>query len=88
LPDSKARVCGSTRANKGIPPDLEQEAKHFKKEQSVFWNSDETVQVWKDKRIMRRICMICDATILNTGTKETQTWKKRNVMLLSSKINA
>jgi len=32
--------------------------------------------------------MICDATILNTGTTETQTWKKRNVMLLSSKINA
>jgi len=50
LPDSKARVCGSMRANKGIPPDLEQEAKQLKNEQSVFWNSDETVQVWKDKR--------------------------------------
>jgi len=52
LPDSKARVCGSMRANKGIPPDLEQEAKHFKNEWQVFWNSGETVQVWKDKRLV------------------------------------
>jgi len=76
------------RANKGIPPDLELEDKHFKNEQPEFWNSDETVQVWNDKRLARRICMISDATILNTGTKETKTWKKRNIMLLSSKINA
>jgi hypothetical protein len=61
------------RAKKGIQPDLEQEAKHFKNKQPMFWNSDETVQVWKDIRLVRRTCMICNARILNTGTKETQT---------------
>jgi len=40
------------RANKGIPPDLEQEAKHFTNEQPVFWKSDEAVQVSKDKRLV------------------------------------
>ena len=32
LLDRKARLCGSMRANKGISPDTEQEAKHFKNE--------------------------------------------------------
>jgi hypothetical protein len=61
--------------NKSVPPDLEQEAKHSKNEQSVFWNCDETVQVREDKRPVRRTCMIHDATILNTGITETQKWK-------------
>jgi hypothetical protein len=37
-------------ANKGISHDLEQEAKHLKNEQPLFWNSDETVPVWKEKK--------------------------------------
>jgi len=31
------------------------------------------VQVWKDKRLMRMISMIRDATIVNTGWKDRKT---------------
>ena len=47
------------RANRGIPPDLEQEANHLKKGQSAFQKkSDFTVQVWKDKRLVQMISRI------------------------------
>jgi hypothetical protein len=50
LLDRNMRVCGTKKANRGIPRDLEGEGKHLKKEKSVFWrNSDLMVQVWKDK---------------------------------------
>jgi hypothetical protein len=36
LLDTKVRVCGSMRAKRSIPPDVEQAAKHGKEEQSAF----------------------------------------------------
>jgi len=44
------RVCGTRRANRGIPRDLEGEGKHLKKGKLAFRrNGDVMVQVWKDK---------------------------------------
>ena len=72
LLDRNVRVCG-TRANRGIPRDLEGEGKRLKKGESAFWRKgDVMVQVWRDKRLVR-ISTIHDATIVNTGRKERQT---------------
>jgi hypothetical protein len=46
----KIRVCGTVRPNRGIPKDLEKEAKELKRGQSSFRRKgDILVQVWKDK---------------------------------------
>ena len=46
LLDRNLRVCGTTRANRGIPCDLEGECKCLKKRQSAFWRKgDVMVQV-------------------------------------------
>ena len=47
--DRNVRVCGTMRADRGIPCDLEGEGKHLKKK-LVFWrNGDVILQVWNDK---------------------------------------
>ena len=52
LLDRNVRVCGTMRANRGIPRDLEGEGNHLKKGQSVFRRKgDLMVQVWKDKNL-------------------------------------
>ena len=53
LLDRNVSVCGTMRANRGIPHDLEGADKHWKKGQSLFWRKgDVTVQVQKDKRLV------------------------------------
>ena len=53
LLDRNMRVCGTIRANRGIPCDLEVEGTHSKKGQSAFRRKgDVMVQVWKDKRLV------------------------------------
>jgi len=50
LLDRNVRVCGTMRANRGIPCDLEGVGKHLQKEESVLRrNGDVMVQVLKDK---------------------------------------
>jgi len=62
------RVCGTMRANRGIPRDLKGEGKCLKKEKSAFWrNGDVMVQVWNDKTCVN------DATIVNKGRKDRKT---------------
>jgi len=74
LLDRNVRVCGTMRANGGIPCDLEGERKRLKKGQSAFWRKgDVMVQVWKDKRLVQMISMIHEATIVNTGQKDRKT---------------
>ena len=74
LLDRKVRVCGTMRVNRSIPCDLEGEGKHFKKGQSVFRRkSDIMAQVWKDKRLVRMVSTIHEATIVNTGWKDRKT---------------
>jgi hypothetical protein len=64
----------TTRANRGIPHDLEWEGKRFKKWQSAFQRKgDVMVQVWKDQRLVRMISMIHEATIVNTRWKDRKT---------------
>jgi hypothetical protein len=58
------------RANRGIPLDLEGEGKTLNRGQSA---GDVMVQVWKDKRLVRMISMIHDATIVNTGRRDRKT---------------
>ena len=44
------RVCGTVRANRDNPRDLEREGKSLKTEKSVFGrNGDIMVQVWRDR---------------------------------------
>jgi hypothetical protein len=53
LLDRKVRVCGTMRANRGIPRELEREASELKKRQSAFWRKgDVMVHVWKEKRLV------------------------------------
>ena len=53
LLDRNMRVCGTMRANRGIPRDLEEDGKCLKKGQSTFRRKgDVMVQVWKDKRLL------------------------------------
>jgi len=54
------RICGTMRANRGIPCDLEGKGKCLKKGQSAFWRNDDImVQVWNNKTCAN------DATIVN-----------------------
>jgi hypothetical protein len=49
----KVRVCGTMRANRGIPRELEQEASQLKRGQSAFQRKgDIMVQAWKEKRLV------------------------------------
>ena len=74
LLDTNMRVCGTIRANRGIPRDLEGEGNRLKKGHSAFRRkSDIMVQVWKDKRLSRMISSIHEATVVNTGRKDRKT---------------
>ena len=76
LLDRNMRICGTIRANRGIPRDLEGEVTRSKKGQSAFLRKGNVmVQVWKDKRLVRMISMIHEATVVNTGRKD----RKRNM---------
>jgi hypothetical protein len=62
------------RANRKIPHDQEEEGKCLKKGQSAFQRKgDIMVQVWHDKRLLRMISTIHEATIVNTGQKDRIT---------------
>jgi len=64
LLDRNVRVSGTMRANRGIPRDMEGEGKRLNRGQSAFRRKgDVMVQVWKDKRLVRMISTIHDATI-------------------------
>ena len=68
LLERNVRVCSTMRANMGIPRDLEENGKQLKKGQSAFrGKGDVMVHVWKDKRPVRMISTIHDATIVNKG---------------------
>jgi hypothetical protein len=62
------------RPNRGIPKDLEKEAKEPKKGQSSFRRKgDVLVQVWKDMRLVRMINTIHDSEHVHTGKKDRKT---------------
>ena len=74
LLDRNMRVCSTTRANRGIPCDLQGEGICLEKGHSAFWRKgDVMVQVWKDKRLVQMISTIHDATVVNTGRKDAKT---------------
>ena len=73
LLERKVSICSTMRANRGIPSDLEEDGRHLKKGQSMFRRKgDVMVQVWKDKRFVRMIRTIHDATVVSTGRKDTK----------------
>jgi len=75
LLDRNVIVCGTMRANRGsIPHDLEGKGKRLKKGQPAFHRKgDVMVQVRKDKRLVRMISTVHEATIVNTGQKDRKT---------------
>jgi hypothetical protein len=74
LLDRYVRVCGTMRAYRGTPRDLEREGKCLKKWQSAFRRKgDVMVQVWKHQRLVRMISTIHEATIVNTRRKDRKT---------------
>jgi hypothetical protein len=74
LLERKVKVCGTIRTDRGIPRDLEEERKPLKKRQSAFRRKgDIIVQVWRDKRLVRMIITIRDATVVSTGRKNRKT---------------
>ena len=71
LLDRNVRACSTVGADRGIPRDPEGEGKCLNKGQSSFWRKGNVmVPVWKDKKLVRMISMIHDATIVNTGGKD------------------
>jgi hypothetical protein len=67
-------VYGAVRANRDIPRGLKREANHLKSGQPAFRRKgDIMVQVWKEKRRVRMIGTMHDATILRTGWKDRKT---------------
>jgi hypothetical protein len=61
------------RPNRGIPKDLEKEAKELKRGQSSFQRKgDILVQVWKDKRLVRMISTIHDSKHVNIDRYKNQ----------------
>jgi hypothetical protein len=65
------------RPNRGIPKDLEKEAKRLKTGQSSFRRKgDVLVQVWKDKRLVRMISTIHDSDMYIQGRKIEKQMKK------------
>jgi hypothetical protein len=90
LLDRNVRVCGTMRANRGIPRDLEGEDKGLNRGQSAFRKKGNViVQLWRDKRLVLVISTIHDATIVNTGRKDRKTKMEiRSLTLLSSTTNS
>lgn len=90
LLDRNVRVCSTVRANRGILRDPEGEGKCLNKGQSLFWRKgDVIVPMRKDKRLVRMISTIHDATIVNTGMKNRKTSmeiKKPNAVVQYSKF--
>ena len=53
LLDRNVRACGTMKANRGVPHDLEEDRRCLKKGQSAFRRKgDVIVQMWKDKRLV------------------------------------
>jgi hypothetical protein len=74
LLDRNVTVCGTMRANRGIPCGLEGESKRLKKGQSAFRRKgDVMVLVWRDKILVRMVSTIHEVTIVNTGRKDRKT---------------
>jgi hypothetical protein len=75
---------------RGIPPDLEWEANHLRRGQSVSWRKgDVIVQAWKDKRLVQIRSTINYMTIVTTERKERKTnleVKKSNVVFQYNKF--
>ena len=62
------------KPNRGIPKDLDKEAKELKKGNSCFRRKDGVlVQLWKDKRLVRMISTIHDSEHVHTGKKDRKT---------------
>jgi hypothetical protein len=59
---------------RGIPHDLEQEAKNLRKLPSAFRRKgDIMVQVWKDKQLVGMISTIRNTTLVNTEREDRKT---------------
>ena len=82
LLDRSVSVCGTMRANRCIPIDLEREGRHLKKGQSAFRRKgDIMVQMWEDKRLARTISTIHGSTIANTKERQkSNPGSKRTVL--------
>ena len=77
------------RANRGILCDIEGEDQCLNKGQSALRRKgDEMVQMWKDKRLVRMISMIHDATIMSTrrDMKTNMEIKKPDAVVQCSKL--
>jgi hypothetical protein len=62
----KTRVCGTIRANRGLPDILKKESKKLKKGEYTFCRKGQVLLLnWKDKREVRMITTIHDASMSN-----------------------
>lgn len=80
----KTRVCGTIRANRGLPTEFRNEMKNMKKGDYMFCRKGEVLLLaWKDKREVRMISTIHDAGM---GEGKPNRWtgeikKKPNCIL-------
>ena len=77
LLQSKTRVCGTIRSNRGLPKSFVEAGNNLKAGQSIFCRrNDVLLQTWKDKREVRMVSTLRQATIERHESKRGCSVKK------------
>ena len=78
----KTRVCGTVRSNRGLPKSFVQTGNNLKAGQSIFCRrNDVLLQTWKDKREVRMVSTLHQATIERQESKRGGSVKKPSCIL-------
>lgn len=78
----KTRVCGTIRSNRGLPKSFVEAGNNLKAGQSIFCRrNDVLLQTWKDKREVRMVSTLHQATIERQESKRGGSVKKPSCIL-------
>lgn len=78
----KTRVCGTIRSNRGLPKSFVEAGNKLKAGQSIFCRrNDVLLQTWKDKREVRMVSTLHQATIERKERKRGGSVKKPSCIL-------
>ncbi|GBN06184.1 PiggyBac transposable element-derived protein 4 [Araneus ventricosus] len=70
LLENKIRVCGTIRENRGLPKLLIEKSKNLQRRQMTFLRKGPILLLtWKDKRLVRMISTIHDASMITIGNR-------------------
>jgi len=62
----QVRVCGTTRVNRGLPPEMKNKSQSLKRGETTFRRKGEILlQSWRDTRVVNMISTIHDSTMVD-----------------------